>query len=68
MLVKRCFYEVGEQEGGVNIEYLRHFPLMLVIWMLFPTMRKGQSIYDFRKEFSEEMQEQAGFFALNLLD
>ena len=67
-LVRRFFYEVGEDEGGVNVEYLRHFPLMLVIWMLFPTMRKGQSIYDFRKEFSEEMNERGGFFALDLLD
>lgn len=67
-LVGRFFYEVGEDEGGVNVEYLKHFPLMLVIWMLFPTMRKGQSIYDFRKEFSEEMNERGGFFALDLLD
>ena len=67
-LVERFFYEVGEDVGGVDIEYLRHFPLMLVIWMLFPSMRRGQSIYDFRKEFSEEMNERGGFFALDLLD
>ena len=67
-LVGRFFYEVEEDEGGVNVGYLKHFPLMLVIWMLFPTMRKGQSIYDFKNEWSEEMNERGGFFALDLLD
>ena len=56
-----------EDEGGVDVEYLRHFPLMLITWMLLPTMRKGQSIHDFEMEFSEEMSERGGFFALDLL-
>ena len=67
-LVQKFFYETDRDTGGIAIDHFRQLPLMLLIWMLFPSMRKGQSIGAFTEEFKQEMEERGGFFALDLLD
>ena len=67
-VVERFFYETDADDGGINVEYMRHSPAMLVIWMFLPSFKKGQSMEGFRKEFQEEMDEKGGLFVLDLFD